>query len=124
MMFTCYLSFTNSTMMPSNELVGMANYRRLAGLENWGVAVANLGVFATLDLGFSLLLGLGLALFVDQEVRCEGVPRSIFVYPMALSFIVTGTAWKWLLDPGVGLERSIHGLGWEGFVFCWGQDRP
>src|SRR6218665_1427339 len=122
MMFTCYLSFTNSTMMPSNELVGMANYRRLAGLENWWVAVANLGVFATLYLGFSLLFGLGLALLIDQKIRCEGVLRSIFLYPMALSFIVTGTAWKWLLDPGVGLERSLHGLGWESFDFGWIKD--
>ncbi|MCW5220907.1 carbohydrate ABC transporter permease [Verminephrobacter aporrectodeae] len=122
MMFTFYLSFTNSTMMPSYAMVGTANYQRLLGLENWWVAVSNLGLFATLYIGCSLTLGLGLAILIDQKIHAEGALRSIFLYPMALSFIVTGTAWKWLLDPGVGLERSIHGLGWEGFSFGWIKD--
>ena len=119
MMFTFYLSFTNSTLMPSYETVGSANYERLLGLDNWWVAVSNLGVFASLYIVFALVLGLGLAILIDQKIRSESVFRSIFLYPMALSFIVTGTAWKWLLDPGVGLERSMHSLGWERFAFDW-----
>jgi len=121
-MFTMYLSFTDSTMMPSTELVGNAAYHRLLNLDNWWVSVRNLSIFASLYISIALVLGLGLAILIDQRVRAESMLRSVFLYPMALSFIVTGTAWKWLLDPGVGLERSMHLLGWESFSFGWIKD--
>jgi glucose/mannose transport system permease protein len=118
-MFTVYLSFTSSTMMPSYEWAGSANYSRLIGLENWAVSLSNLWVFASLYIVFAMAIGLALAILIDQKVRAESAFRSIFLYPMALSFIVTGTAWKWLLDPGVGLEHTIQGLGWGNFTFGW-----
>lgn len=120
--FTFYLSFTPSTLLPVYELAGPASYERLLGLENWSVALSNLWVFASLYIGFALVIGLALAILIDQKIRAESGFRSIFLYPMALSFIVTGTAWKWLLDPGVGLERSFHMLGWESFSFGWIKD--
>ena len=120
--FTFYLSLTTSTMMPQYELAGAGAYRRLLGLENWSVALSNLWVFAGLYIACALSMGLGLAVLIDQKIRAEGSFRSVFLYPMALSFIVTGTAWKWLLDPGVGLERTMHSLGWEGFSFGWIKD--
>ena len=120
--FTVYLSFTASTMMPSYELAGTAGYTRLLGLENWSVALQNLWVFAGLYIVLALALGLALAILIDQKIRAESAFRSIFLYPMALSFIVTGTAWKWLLDPGVGLERSMHLIGWNSFSFNWIKD--
>ena len=121
-MFTMYLSFTDSMMMPSTELVGTVAYHRLLNLDNWWVSVKNLSIFAALYISIALGLGLGLAILIDQRVRAESILRSVFLYPMALSFIVTGTAWKWLLDPGVGLERSMHLLGWESFSFGWIKD--
>jgi glucose/mannose transport system permease protein len=121
-MFTIYLSFTASTMMPSYDLVGSASYTRLFGLQNWDVSVGNLAVFASLYIVIAIVLGLSFAILIDQQIRAEGTFRSIFLYPMALSFIVTGTAWKWLLDPGVGLERSVRSLGWESFTFGWIKD--
>jgi glucose/mannose transport system permease protein len=121
-MFTFYLSFTTSTILPAYELAGAVNYERLVGLQNWHVSIANLGVFAGLYIVIALALGLGLAILIDQKIRGESAIRSIFLYPMALSFIVTGTAWKWLLDPGVGLERSMHLIGWESFSFNWIKD--
>lgn len=120
--FTFYLSFTASTLMPQYELAGAGSYRRLLGLENWWVAVNNLWVFAALYIGIALALGLGLAILIDQRIRGEGAFRSIFLYPMALSFVVTGTGWKWLLDPGVGLEQTVRSLGWEAFSFGWIKD--
>jgi len=118
-MFTIYLSFTASTMMPSYDLTGTASYTRLLGLENWQVSVVNLGTFASLYIIIAGMLGLGFAILIDQKIRAESAFRSIFLYPMALSLIVTGTAWKWLLDPGVGLEQSLHSWGWESFSFGW-----
>jgi glucose/mannose transport system permease protein len=121
-MFTIYLSFTSSTLMPSYEWAGTASYQRLFSLENWHVSLNNLWVFASLYIGVAIALGLGFAILIDQHIRAETAFRSIFLYPMALSFIVTGTAWKWLLDPGVGLEHTMHDLGWESFAFGWIKD--
>lgn len=121
-MFTVYLSFTTSTIMPMLDWQGAAAYRRLFNLENWDVSVNNLAVFAGLYIVCAVVLGLGLAILIDQHIRAEGLFRSVFLYPMALSFIVTGTAWKWLLDPGVGLEHTMRQLGWEGFAFGWIKD--
>ncbi len=121
-MFSVYLSFTSSTMMPSYEWAGTANYHRLFGLENWSVSLGNLWVFAGLYIFCAVVLGLGFAILIDQQIRFEGLFRSIFLYPMALSFIVTGTAWKWLLDPGVGLEHTMHHIGWDSFAFGWIKD--
>ena len=121
-MFTIYLSFTASTMMPVYEWAGSANYTRLLNLENWEVSVSNLAVFASLYIVVAMALGLGLAILIDQKIRVETGFRSIFLYPMALSFIVTGTAWKWLMDPSIGLERSMHAIGWSSFAFGWVKD--
>jgi glucose/mannose transport system permease protein len=121
-MFTIYLSFTTSTMMPSYGFAGPASYERLLSLENWQVSIGNLGVFAILYIGVAGLLGLAFAILIDQKIRSETVFRSVFLYPMALSLIVTGTAWKWLLDPGVGLEHTMQNLGWESFSFNWIKD--
>ena len=121
-MFTIYLSFTTSTMMPTYELAGAASYQRLVGLENWQVSLRNLAVFASLYIAITALMGLALAILVDQKIRAESAFRCIFLYPMALSMIVTGTAWKWLLDPGVGLEHTLRSLGWESFSFAWIKD--
>jgi glucose/mannose transport system permease protein len=121
-LFTFYLSFTASTIMPVTSWVGPGSYRRLFELGNWEVAVKNLGIFATLYILICAVLGLGLAVLIDQKIRAESAFRSIFLYPMALSFIVTGTAWKWVMDPSIGLERSLRSIGWESFAFGWVKD--
>ncbi|KEO57933.1 carbohydrate ABC transporter permease [Thioclava indica] len=117
--YTVYLSFTNSKILPSYDLVGMANYTKLFQLPAWTLAITNLAIFASLYIVISIAIGLTLAIFLDQKIRGEGVLRPIFLYPMALSFIVTGTAWKWLLDPGIGIEHTMHLWGWASFHFDW-----
>jgi glucose/mannose transport system permease protein len=121
--FTVYLSFTDSRMLPSYEWVGWQNYDRLFRVREWDIAVSNLFIFASLYIIISTIIGLMLAIFLDQKIRGEGLLRPIFLYPMALSFIVTGTAWKWFLDPGIGLEHTMHLWGWESFEFDWIKDR-
>lgn len=121
--YTGYLSFTNSRMLPSNEWIGFDNYARLWSLPHWNRAVMNLAIFGSLYIIICTVIGLGLAILLDQKIRAEGVLRPIYLYPMALSFIVTGTAWKWFLDPGVGLEHTMHLWGWESFSFNWIKDR-
>jgi glucose/mannose transport system permease protein len=121
-LFTVVLSFTASKMLPRYDFVGFANYAKLFALEHWWTAIGNIAIFATLYIGICTAIGLVLAIFLDQKIRGEGVLRPIYLYPMALSFIVTGTAWKWFLDPGIGLERTMHLWGWESFSFTWIKD--
>lgn len=119
-LFTIVLSFTGSKMLPKFDAwVGMANYRRLFALPEWQIALKNIAIFASLYIIICTLIGLMLAIFLDQKIRGEGTLRPIYLYPMALSFIVTGTAWKWFLDPGIGLEKVMHLWGWESFHFTW-----
>lgn len=120
--FTVYLSFTSSTILPVLELSDKSNYERLFRLSLFKLAANNLGIFSGLYIGLCLVLGMVLAILIDQRIRAETIFRSIFLYPMALSFIVTGTAWKWLLDPSIGLERSVRILGFEAFTFDWIKD--
>jgi len=120
--FTFYLSFTASTIMPVMGYSGTEAYTRLMGLGNWHLSVQNLGLFAGLYIAICAALGLFLAVLIDQKIRAESMFRSIFLYPMALSFIVTGTAWKWVMDPSIGLERSMRAIGWESFAFGWVKD--
>ena len=118
-LFTVYLSFTDSRILPSFGWVGTKNYENLFKIRAWGIAVNNLVVFGALYILICCALGLLLAILLDQKIRAEGFIRTIYLYPMALSFIVTGTAWKWILNPGLGLEYLMHRWGWEGFSFDW-----
>lgn len=120
MVWNGVLSVTGSRMLPNyDEFVGLAQYEQLFEMDRWWVALKNLGIFSLLYVGGSMLIGMVLAIFLDQKVRGEGALRIIYLYPMALSFIVTGTAWKWILNPSLGLEKLMHDLGWTSFHFDW-----
>ncbi|EOD78732.1 ABC transporter permease [Grimontia sp. AD028] len=117
--WTTYISFSRSRMLPNYNLDGVRPYEKLWNSLNWQVALENLAVFGILYIVICCALGLLLAILLDQKIRIEGGLRPVFLYPMALSFIVTGTAWKWFLNPGLGLEKTMHELGWESFSFDW-----
>ncbi|WP_236450619.1 carbohydrate ABC transporter permease [Stutzerimonas stutzeri] len=117
--WTFLLSFTNSRFMPSYKWVGLQQYQRLWDNDRWWVASQNLLVFGGLFIAISLVIGVVLAVLLDQRIRREGLIRTIYLYPMALSMIVTGTAWQWLLNPGLGLDKLLRDWGWEGFRFDW-----
>src|SRR5476649_1393953 len=93
---TAYLSLTDSHMMPSFDYAGFGPF-----------------IF------ICLFIGLTMAILLDQQIRQEGALRAIYLYPMALSFIVTGAAWKWILNPGLGLEKMMHDWGYTNFSFDW-----
>ena len=123
--WTVWISLTNSRMLPSSVFVGTRQYDSLFGNERWIISVQNLGLFGALFLVSALILGFLLAAFIDQRVRGEGVLRSVFLYPFSMSFIVTGLAWRWLLDPTQGLTKLGQDIGLEGVQFDWlvRQDR-
>jgi len=121
--YTGLLSLTGSRMLPSYNFVGLENYTKLWALPHWWRALSNLAIFGSLYIVICSALGLLLAVLLDQKIRAEGLLRPIYLYPMALSFIITGTAWKWFLDPGIGLENTLHLWGWESFSFTWIKNR-
>jgi glucose/mannose transport system permease protein len=114
-----YLSVSASRLLPNYEFVGFEQYAHLFDSERWMVALKNLGIFGVLFIGGGMALGLLLAILLDQKIRGEGALRTIYLYPMALSFIVTGTAWKWILNPGLGLEHLVQQWGLPNFSFDW-----
>lgn len=121
-LWTAYVSLTKSKMLPVYELKGFDNYDSLWGQERWSVAISNLGIYGGLFVLLCLLIGLFLAILLDQRIRAEGTLRSIYLYPMALSFIVSGTAWRWLLNPGVGIQQFVRDLGFPDFTFAMTTD--
>lgn len=114
-----YLSLSASRILPNYEFVGLQQYLALWESDRFRVALTNMGIFGALFIGGSMALGILLAILLDQKVRGEGVLRTIYLYPMAVSMIVTGTAWKWILNPGLGLEHLMQQWGFEGFRFDW-----
>ncbi len=120
--WTAYVSFTRSRLLPKYEIEGVIQYERLFESPRWEVAITNLAIFGILFIGIAMILGLLLAILLDQKIRTEGALRTIYLYPMALSFIVTGTAWKWILNPGLGIEAVVKDMGWESFEFDWLTD--
>lgn len=119
MLWTFILSLTSSRMLPSYDFIGFAQYGRLMENERWWVASTNLVIFGGLFVVICLVLGAFLAILLDQRIRREGTLRTIYLYPMALSFIVTGVVWKWLLNPGLGLQAMVRSWGFESFTFDW-----
>jgi glucose/mannose transport system permease protein len=117
--WTAWVSLTRSKLMPRYEIDGFGQFVRLFSSPRWDTAFGNLFIFGLLFVVISLVLGLLLAILLDQRIRVEGVIRTIYLYPMALSLIVTGTAWKWVLNPGLGLEAVVRGWGFENFRFDW-----
>jgi len=118
-LWTAWISFTKSKMLPRYELEGLVQYIKLFANDRWWVASKNLLIFGSLFIIICMALGLLLAIFLDQKIRIEGALRTIFLYPMALSFIVTGTVWKWILNPSHGIERFMHDMGFSSFQFDW-----
>lgn len=118
-LWTIYYSFTNSKLLPTGKFVGIEQYERLFATSRWNVSVTNLITYGVLSLIFTLVVGFILAVLIDQKIRFESVFRTIMLYPFALSFIVTGLVWQWIMNPTLGLQGTMRNLGWENFTFDW-----
>jgi glucose/mannose transport system permease protein len=121
--WTVWVSFTRSTLMPDYAWAGWRNYSAMLASRNWQIAYTNLLIYGTLFVVLTIALGLLLAVLIDQHIRAENIYRAIFLYPLAVSFVVTGTVWGWLLNPTIGVQKLMHDLGWASFRFEWLIDR-
>ncbi|WP_380053988.1 carbohydrate ABC transporter permease [Falsihalocynthiibacter sp. SS001] len=122
-LWTLWISVSQSTFLPNMAYGGFGEYAALWQSKRWVVAYQNLFVFGTLYVLGSLFFGTLLAILIDQRVRLESVWRTIFLYPLAVSFIVTGTVWRWIFHPQTGVERALQDMGWISAQFDWITDR-
>lgn len=121
--WTLYISLSNSTLLPTYGFVGLENYISLFANRRWNVAYTNLFLFSGFYVIGSIAIGLLLAILIDQRVRAESAWRTFFLYPLAVSFIVTGTVWSWLYNPASGIQALVRGWGWTEFEFALATDR-
>lgn len=122
-LWTLRVSLSSSRTFPSDDFVGLAQYERLFDNERWLLSLQNLAVYGVLFIVACIAIGFLLAVFIDQKVRGEGLLRTIFLYPYAMSFVATGLVWQWVLNPGDGLQQAVRQMGWESFTFDWIVDQ-
>ncbi len=115
--WTVVYSFTSSKLLPRAKFVGFDQYERLWSANRWVVSIENLFIYGVFTLVLSLVIGFFLAALLDQKIRFENTFRSILLYPFALSFIVTGLVWQWILNPEFGVQSVVRSAGWLTFTF-------
>ncbi len=116
-LWTVLYSFTDSKLLPRLRFVGLDQYERLWSTDRWIVSIGNLAIYGSLSLIFSFVIGFLLAVLLDQKIRFEDTFRTIFLYPFALSFVVTGLVWQWILNPEFGVQNVVRAMGFESFTF-------
>jgi glucose/mannose transport system permease protein len=121
--WTVGLSFTRSSLMPDYTWAGWRNYSAILASRNWQIAYGNLYIYGIGFVGLATLTGLLLAILIDQRIRGEALFRTVFLAPIAISFVVTGTVWGWLFNPTIGLQKLAHDMGWASFQLDWTVDR-
>jgi glucose/mannose transport system permease protein len=122
-LWTTWLSFTPSDLLPDYTFAGLRSYWAVTRAPSTQVAYLNLVIYSFGFVALATVLGFVLAVLLDQRVRGENLLRTIYLYPLAVSFVVTGTVWSWLLNPGLGIQKFVRNLGWESFRFDWIIDR-
>jgi len=115
--WTVVYSFTNSGLLPRLQWVGLDQYERLWATRKWLVSIENLAIYGLCMLVLVFVIGFILAALIDQKIRFEDTIRTVILYPYALSFVVTGLVWQWMLNPEFGVQRVVRGWGWESFEF-------
>ena len=116
--FTVILSFTNSKLFPSFNWVGLRQYDILWSTPRWVQSVSNIWLYGFGHIGLCLVLGFLLAVAMDQRIRGEDAFRTIFLYPFALSAVITGLIWQLMLDPIWGLQAAVRAMGFSDFTFA------
>jgi glucose/mannose transport system permease protein len=116
------MSFTASKIFPDMAFVGLRQYARLFNDALWYMSLQNLALFALGSL-LSLILGFVLAVLLEDNGFGGDVFRTIYLYPLAISLIITGLVWQWLFNPGLGLQQFVRDLGLKDFDFNWIADK-
>ena len=117
--FTVVLSFTNTKFFLANiGFVGLRQYEILWSTPRWLQSVTNIWFYGFGHIALCLGVGFALAVAMDQRIRGEDAFRTIFLYPFALSAVITGLVWQLMLDPIWGLQAFVRSLGFADFTFA------
>lgn len=116
-------------LLADYTFVGLQQYARLLDDRRFAIDVRNTAIFTILFLVVSLAIGLMLAILLDQRVKGENLFRSIYLFPMAISFIVTGVIWRWLMNSATGTRISglnllFDNLGLDFLISRWHLTDP
>jgi glucose/mannose transport system permease protein len=111
-------------LLPDFTFVGLKNYIGLFSDQRFQIDIRNTLIFTIVFVAGCLFLGLILAILLDQGLRGEGLFRSVFLFPMAISYIVTGVVWRWLMNPAMGSRMSginliFKNMGLDFLVSQW-----
>ena len=122
---TLQISVSNRySIGPATEYVGLENFTNLFKEARFQHAMITLGTFTVVFMGGTLFFGLLWALLLERGVRGEGVFRSFYLFPMAISFVASGVVWRWLLNSSQGegasgLNRLFQVVGLDAFENAW-----
>ncbi|RKE39759.1 carbohydrate ABC transporter membrane protein 1 (CUT1 family) [Paraburkholderia sp. BL23I1N1] len=123
MIWTARVSVSNSRTFPSGDFAGLTQYTRLFNNDRWLLSLQNIVIYGACFIVVCMVIGLLLAIFIDQRVVAEGVLRTVFLYPYAMSFVATGLVWQWILNPELGAQAVLHKLGFAHARFDWIVDQ-
>ncbi len=121
--WSAFISMTDwRGLAPTYNFVGLDQYSSLFQLPRFRADLVNTGVFTLLFLAGNLFFGLLLATLLDRRLRGEGFFRNLFMFPMSVSFVVTGTIWVWIFNPTSGLNTLFGALGFDTAAWGWITD--
>ena len=123
MLWTAKVSFTLSRTFPSDRFAGVSQYVRLFQNDRWMVSLQHIVIYGVFFIVACMVIGLLLAIFIDQRVVAEGALRTVFLYPYAMSFVATGLVWQWILNPELGVQEVLHRIGFAHARFDWIVDQ-
>jgi glucose/mannose transport system permease protein len=111
-------------LLPDYTWAGLENYKGLFADPRFNIDIRNTLIFTAIFVLGSLVIGLCLAVLLDQNIKGEGFFRSVYLFPMAISFIVTGVVWRWLMNPAMGSRMSglnllFSNIGLDFLVSKW-----
>ena len=111
MLWTARVSLTLSRTFPSNQFAGVTQYVRLFHNDRWMVSLQHIVIYGVCFIIACMVIGLLLAIFIDQQVVAEGALRTVFLYPYAMSFVATGLVWQWILNRQQRIQEVLHRIG-------------
>jgi len=123
MLWTARVSLSNSRTFPSSDFAGLTQYVRLFHNDRWLLSLQNIVIYGACFIIACIVIGMLLAIFIDQRVLAEGALRTVFLYPYAMSFVATGLVWQWILNPELGAQALLHKLGFTHLRFDWIVDQ-
>jgi glucose/mannose transport system permease protein len=123
MIWTARVSLSNSRTFPSDDFAGLTQYTRLFNNDRWLLSLQNIVIYGACFIVACMVIGLLLAIFIDQRVVAEGALRTVFLYPYAMSFVATGLVWQWILNPQLGIQEVLHRIGFAHARFDWIVDQ-